>query len=342
VSEALLVTGATGLVGGNVCRLARAAGAPVRALVREGSDASALESLGVELVRGDLLDAGTLARALEGCDRVVHAAAALGGTWSTTAAAEYERVNLGGTLAVLDAAARAGARGAAVRVCVLATTAFLDRGAGVPITESLAIAPPADGEMAYTATKRAAFEAAMERAAAGQPVVAVFPGGVYGPAPVVGRALAPTSFNAAIARAVTGELRRYPPVKLGWVTGADVARVALLALERGAPGERFLALGRQRDACTVPEFLSRACALAGVEHRVAATGSVEDDPGLLEEFGAMARTAGTRWPEPLFDAAVTHARLNDHPVGLDEGLRVTLRWMRERAPEVLTSGPTNR
>lgn len=334
----LLVTGATGLVGANVCRVARGRGLAVRALVREGSDAAGLEALGVEVVRGDLLDRRALAAALEGCDRVVHAAAALGGTWARFSEAEYERVNLGGTLAVLDAAEVAGG----ARVCVLATTAFLDRGAGAPITEAMAVAEPVAGEPAYTATKRAAFLAAMERAAAGLPVVAVFPGGVYGPSPVVARALAPTSFNAAILRALRGELPRYPPVKLGWVTGADVARVALAALERGEPGERFLAMGRPSDAMTVPAFLSRACELAGVAHRVAPTGSVEEDPSLLEEFGAMARTAGTRWPEPLFDASRTHARLGDAPLALDDGLRATLAWFYQPAVRLLTARPTDR
>lgn len=319
----VLVTGATGLVGANACRLARAQGDEVRALVREGSDASALEALGVEVFRGDLLDEPALTRAVSGCDRVLHAAAALSGTWSTTTPEEFVRVNHHGAVAVLDAAA---ARSPSVRVCLLATTGFLQRGSGAPITERTPAAPPRDGEMVYAATKRAAFEEGMRRAARGDRVTVVFPGAIYGPSPVPARALAATSFNAALRKAIDGELPRYPPVKLGWVLGADVADVALRAMERGAPGDRFLALGRQADAMTIPEFLSRGCEAAGVAHRVEPTGPVGDDPSLLEEFGAMARTAGTRWPDPLFDATWTHARLGDRPTPVAEGLRATLSW----------------
>jgi nucleoside-diphosphate-sugar epimerase len=342
MSGALLVTGATGLVGANVCLHARAREETVRALVRDGSDAGALEALGVEVVRGDLLDSTALRRAIAGCDRVVHCAAALSGTWSTFTPQEFHDINYGGTVAVLDAAAAAasadegdgsgdgdrGGNGDGVRVCLLSTTGFLARGAGDPITERTPPAPPRAGEMAYAASKREAFLEGKRRAEQGQAVTTVFPGAIYGPSPVVARALADTSFNAAIVKAVRGELPRYPPVKLGWVLAADVAAVALGALEHGAPGESFLALGRQDDAMTIPEFLTAACRLAGTGHTVQATGSADEDPALLEEFGAMARTAGTRWPEPLFDASWTHGRLADEPTAVADGLALTLAWLR--------------
>jgi dihydroflavonol-4-reductase len=333
----LLVTGATGLVGANACRLARGQGHEVRALVREGSDTAALETLGVEIVRGDLLDTPALSRAIDGCDGVLHSAAALSGTWSTTTPEEFVRVNHHGAVAVLDAAA---ARPAPVRVCLLATTGFLKRDSGAPMTERTPVAPAREGEMVYAATKRAAFEEGMRRAGRGEHVTVVFPGAIYGPSPVAERALAPTSFNAALRKAIAGELPRYPPVKLGWVLGSDVADVALRALERGRPGERFLALGREADAMTIPEFLTLGCVEAGVPHRVAATGPVADDPSLLDEFGAMARTAGTRWPDPLFDASWTHGRLGDDPTPVRAGLGTTLRWLAEVAAplDVKTTG----
>ncbi len=62
-----LITGATGFIGGRLAgRLARE-GAAVRCLVRAGSDSSRLERLGVATVVGDLTDARSLARAVEGC-----------------------------------------------------------------------------------------------------------------------------------------------------------------------------------------------------------------------------------------------------------------------------------
>lgn len=52
----VLVIGGTGMLGGQVVTALVDRGKPVRALVRPGSDASRLESLGVEIARGDMMD----------------------------------------------------------------------------------------------------------------------------------------------------------------------------------------------------------------------------------------------------------------------------------------------
>ena len=75
MSELRLVTGATGLVGGEIARQLTERGYPVRALVRGGSDTSYLESLGVECVAGDLSDAASLAAAVSGVHMVYHCGA---------------------------------------------------------------------------------------------------------------------------------------------------------------------------------------------------------------------------------------------------------------------------
>ena len=56
----VLVVGGTGDIGGRVVRALVAQGKRVRALVRPGSDPSALEAQGVAIVRGDLTDAASL------------------------------------------------------------------------------------------------------------------------------------------------------------------------------------------------------------------------------------------------------------------------------------------
>ncbi|MBI4956664.1 MAG: NAD(P)H-binding protein [Myxococcales bacterium] len=66
----ILVTGATGGLGANVVAEAAARGLRVRALVRD--PARAKVAPGVEVVKGDALDAAALARALEGCDALFH------------------------------------------------------------------------------------------------------------------------------------------------------------------------------------------------------------------------------------------------------------------------------
>ncbi|MFG3255389.1 NmrA family NAD(P)-binding protein [Streptomyces sp. NPDC048172] len=71
-SAPVLVTGATGRQGGATARALRAAGVPVRALVRDPATAraKAVEALGAELVTGDLHDRASVTRAAEGARAV--------------------------------------------------------------------------------------------------------------------------------------------------------------------------------------------------------------------------------------------------------------------------------
>ena len=80
----VLVTGATGRAGANICRQLVERGDAVRALARPGADTGPLSALGVEIVNGDVTDAEDVRRAAAGCDAAIHCAALLGGasrTW---------------------------------------------------------------------------------------------------------------------------------------------------------------------------------------------------------------------------------------------------------------------
>ena len=71
----VLLTGATGLLGGALLGLLLAEGHEVRCLVREESPrASRLSALRIELARGDAGDARALLRALSGMDALLHVA----------------------------------------------------------------------------------------------------------------------------------------------------------------------------------------------------------------------------------------------------------------------------
>lgn len=71
----ILVTGATGFIGSRLCELLSLEyRLPYRALVRDFSRAARIARLDTELVAGDMLDAGSLARAVEGCDAVINLA----------------------------------------------------------------------------------------------------------------------------------------------------------------------------------------------------------------------------------------------------------------------------
>ena len=104
----ILVVGATGLLGGEICRLLTARAQPIRALVRASSDPEKVESvrsLGVELVIGDVKQPATLTPACEGVDTVISTAT------STTSRREgdtIESVDRDGQLNLVESAREAG------------------------------------------------------------------------------------------------------------------------------------------------------------------------------------------------------------------------------------------
>ncbi|HEY4101066.1 MAG TPA: NAD(P)-dependent oxidoreductase [Gemmatimonadales bacterium] len=99
----VLVTGATGFVGGHLVDRLLARGDTVTATVRSPSRASALASRGVRLVATDLSNRAALTDAVRDQEIVYHAAAQLG----SSDEAELMRVNRDGTRNIADAAAAA-------------------------------------------------------------------------------------------------------------------------------------------------------------------------------------------------------------------------------------------
>ncbi len=99
----VLVTGATGFIGGRLTRRLVSAGVPVRALVRS---ASAEVAPGAEIVVGDLTDHASLAAACEGASAVISCAAITGDKKAPPGG--YDVVNADGIIALAHAATKAG------------------------------------------------------------------------------------------------------------------------------------------------------------------------------------------------------------------------------------------
>lgn len=118
----VLVVGATGHLGGQVVDELLRRGKHVRALVRPSTDASALESRGVQIARGDMLDLDSLVKAMSGADAVITTAA--GYTRGGKSATDIDTV---GNANLAEAAHRAG-----IRRFILTSILTSDQTPGVP------------------------------------------------------------------------------------------------------------------------------------------------------------------------------------------------------------------
>jgi NADH dehydrogenase len=104
----ILVVGATGFLGLEVCRRLRQRGEPVRALYRESSSPERLDELkriGAELALGDLKDRASLERACRGVDVVIETASS---TLSRQPGDTIDAVDRQGSLELVSAARQAG------------------------------------------------------------------------------------------------------------------------------------------------------------------------------------------------------------------------------------------
>jgi len=174
----VLVTGGSGLVGSHVIAALRAAGEPVRALVRPGTDAAAVvRALGAEPVTADLTDPASWRDAAAGARGIVHAAALVA---PTRRLEDFLAINVEGTRAAVVAAAAAGARLVHISsVAVYGRTGAYAAGAG-GVTEEFPFGRIAPHDF-YAQSKRAAETALWEEAARRRvAAVAIRPNVVYG------------------------------------------------------------------------------------------------------------------------------------------------------------------
>jgi UDP-glucose 4-epimerase len=141
----VLVTGGAGFIGSHVVDRLLAAGMAPRIFdVRESEHHAAGE---IDSVLGDLLDRDALRAAMDGCDAVVHLAAAADVDDVALRPAEAEAINARGTLNVLEAA-----RGAGVSRVVYASTIWVYGSATGTVDEDHTVELP---DHLYTATKLA-------------------------------------------------------------------------------------------------------------------------------------------------------------------------------------------
>lgn len=329
----VLVTGATGFIGGHLARCLVARGHRVRALVRRESPA--LAGAGVELAWGELTHPQALRAAMQGVGAVFHLAA-VRGSWGIPESV-YQRVNVEGTRSLLEAAARAGVR----RLVHCSTVGVARYPGNLEADETLPYREPAS-QVLYHRSKVQAEQLVLEWARSGRvPAVVVRPVITYGPGDEQGMVTRLVMLLAQGRFVLVGNGRNH--VDLAYID--DLVAGMYLALERGAVGRVYhlsgtapirvrtlvakicTLLGKRSPQIYIPVPVARAAGW-GMEmlHKVGDRLGVDLDG--REPFVTRDKVATL-----TVDRGFSHARANRElgyrpQVDHDAGLRRTLEWLR--------------
>ena len=319
-----LLTGATGFLGAHVARALAARSWRIRALCRSPiGPVSALSSLPLEIVAGDLFSRDAIGGAAAGCDAIVHVA----GVVKARTLAEYRAVNAAGTESLINIAREAAPN--AMWVQVSSQSAAGPARGPRPVREGDPAAP-----VSWYGTSKREGELAVERGWPG-PWIVLRPGVVYGPGD-------------------RGLLMLFRAACRGWIpVPAPDSRIQVIAAERAAEGIALAAAARSlagragflcdpepvrirefaRVLASLPRRRPAVLPLPDVVVRIAGIAETlrESVTGRSRPFNAdKAREAlAGDWlcdPEPLASDLGLPP-----PVPLAEGLRRTWEWYASRS-----------
>ena len=246
----VFLTGSTGFVGNHVARAYAAEGAELRLLARSTSKLAAIEGLAAEVVVGDLREPESLRTALRGCDALVHVAADYR-LWVRDPKEMYS-TNVDGTRELLRIAQEENIA-KVVYTSSVATMGFKTDGTIVDESTSVSLA---DMIGPYKCSKFMAEQAAIEAARAGQHVMILNP-----TTPIGAGDAKPTPTGRIIVDFLNRKFPAYVDTGLNLVGVSEVARMHVVALERGTPGDRYILGG---ENLTLKQILDRMSAITGL------------------------------------------------------------------------------
>ena len=321
----VLVTGGTGFTGSALCRRLVELGHEVRSLDNQpGIFHDELKALGVEVHTGSVTDRELVGRLVSGCERIFHLAAAF--RLVNLGKKEYWNINVNGTQNILDAALVGGAR-----VVNCSTCGVHGNVENPPASEEAPIAP-ADY---YQYTKWEGEKLAMDYADRGLWVTSLRPAAIYGPGD-------PERFYMIFKRVVKGRFlflgdgsATYHPLYID-----NLVDALLLAGDTDtANGQSYLVADEEylaiRDLVQrTADAIDTPCRMVHLPfwpaYAVAAAVELVYRP-LPAEPPIFRRRLDWFRQNRAFDITKAKRDLGYTPrVGIDEGLRATGDWYRER------------
>ncbi|MCD6551196.1 NAD-dependent epimerase/dehydratase family protein [Thermotoga sp.] len=319
----ILVTGATGHIGNVLVRILVHQGKRVRAMVLPNDDLTLLKELDVEIVKGDVRDEESVAKAAKGVDLIYHLAAVISITpWKRKLL--YE-VNVKGTENVLKEAIKNNAR----MIYVSSVHAFAEPKAGAIIDERTPIDPKRTTG-SYGKTKAIATLKVLEAARKGADVVIACPTGVIGPYDYK-----LSEMGRVILKFLGGKLKICIDGSFDFVDVRDVVDGLIKLSERGRKGEVYILGNRSvtmRKLMTILEEVSGVPA-PKIYLPLHMAWIVS---GVSTVFSALRNRETIFTPYAIYtltrNYAFSHERaekkLGYHPRPLEETLEDTVKWFR--------------
>ncbi|MES9510064.1 GDP-mannose 4,6-dehydratase [Streptomyces sp. NPDC000609] len=307
----VLVTGAEGFIGSTLVDLLVELGAKVRAFVHykpyaeKGNLAHLMSHPSVEMIAGDVRDAGRVSDAVAGCDTVFHLAALIGIPYSYDSPGAYVQTNVVGTENIAEACRRHSVR----RLVHTSTSEVYGTALTVPIDEDHPLQP----QSPYSASKIGADMTALShRHAFDLPVTVVRPFNTYGPRQSA-RAVIPTILAQLHAGAREIRLGSLTPTRdFTYVTDTARGFLAVAGCDR-ALGE-VVNLGSGREI-SIGDLARALITASGRE------ASVVVDPARL-------RPSGSEVERLLSDNSRAREWAGWQPrMSLGEGLKSTSDWV---------------
>jgi nucleoside-diphosphate-sugar epimerase len=247
----IFVTGGSGFVGGYLIPFLLEAGHEVFALARSDTSIERVQSLGAIAVKGDITDRESLKGKLDGCDTVVHAAAAFE-MWGDEKT--FHNINVDATQNLLDAA-----KAAKIRTFVYIGAASVIAG-GVPahmVDESYRLPEPPDD--AYSRTKLLGEQRVIAANSPSFNTIVLRPSLIWGKGHSMTEAMRQAAARGGWVWIGGGKHR------LSTIHVQNLCAAVLSALEKGKGGEVYYVTdGAPR---TVRQFLSEWLRAEGVELR---------------------------------------------------------------------------
>ena len=223
----IALTGASGHVGNNLCRLLVEEGHQVKALIHR--DIKGLSGLPIEHIRGDVTSEADLEKLCSGCEVVFHLAAYISIRRNDPLC---RKINVDSCLNLIRAARKEGVR----KIIHFSSIHAFRQDHVAELNESCGLAH--DSMISYDRSKAWSQKLMIEASAIDLEITVLSPTAIIGP-----HDFKPSLTGNALIRFYKGQIPALIPGGYDWVDVRDVCVAAIKAIEQGKAGTCYLLSG---------------------------------------------------------------------------------------------------